>query len=74
MIKFALAIAASSLSGCAAIAAKFENVPACSLTHDRAFVVSMYGPLGISSEVTERYAAAMCPQQFSPQPGLKPSR
>jgi hypothetical protein len=63
-----LVITAFSLSGCAAIAAKFENVPVCALGHDRAFVVSMYGPFGLSSEITQRYIGAMCPLSVSPQP------
>lgn len=55
------------LSGCG-IASKLENVPVCALTHDRAFVLSMYGPLGLSTEITERYIGAMCPLMGYPQP------
>lgn len=61
MHRLALLLLAASLSGCAAIEAKLENVPACSLTHDRALVISMYGPFGLASEITKRYVGAMCP-------------
>lgn len=57
----AIALLAFLLSGCAALEAKFENVPACSLTQDRALVISMYGPFGLASEITKRYVPAMCP-------------
>ena len=74
MTKLALLAVALLLSGCAGIAAKFENVPVCALINDRAFIVSMYGPFGLSSEITERYVAGMCPLTGYPQPGLKPTR
>ena len=61
------------LSGCG-IASKLENVPVCSLMNDRAMVISMYGPLGFATEVTERYVQAMCPLVGYPQPSAKPTR
>lgn len=61
MHRLAFLLFTALLSGCAAIEAKFENVPACSLTHDRALVISMYGPFGFASEITKRYVPAMCP-------------
>jgi hypothetical protein len=56
----AVLLATIFLSGCS-ITSKLENVPVCSLTNDRALVISMYGPLGFATEVTERYVQAMCP-------------
>jgi hypothetical protein len=77
MIRLVSLALAALLSGCG-IASKLENVPVCSLTNDRALVISMYGPLGFATEVTERYVQAMCPlvgyPQPSQQPGLKPPR
>lgn len=68
MNRLTLALLTAALSGCAALESKLENVPVCSLTHDRAFLASMYGPIGISSEVTPRYVKAMCAQLAGPLP------
>jgi hypothetical protein len=71
MNRLAIALLAVTLSGCASLEAKLENVPLCSLTHDRAFVASMYGPIGISSEITPRYVKAMCAQLAGPLPAAR---
>lgn len=73
-MRLALLLATTALlSGCG-IASKLENVPVCSVTNDRAFLLSMYGPLGLSAEITERYVQAMCPLVGYPQPAAKPAR
>ena len=71
MNRLALVLLATTLSGCAALESKLENVPVCSLTHDRAFIASMYGPIGISSEVTPCYVKAMCAQLAGPLPATR---
>jgi hypothetical protein len=41
-----------SLAGCGSIEKHFENRLIVSLSGDRAFVASMYGPIGITAELS----------------------
>ena len=43
--------AASALAGCSSVPGRFDNLITVSLTGDRAFVSSLYGPLGFSAEL-----------------------
>jgi hypothetical protein len=52
-------LAAVALSGCGALPGKFENALTVTLTGDRVFVTSLYGPVGITSELREADAAAL---------------
>lgn len=47
-----LAISAA-LAGCSTTPGRFDNVLTISLTGDRAFVSSLYGPVGITAELRE---------------------
>ena len=62
-------------AGCASMKGTFENRIAVTLTCDRAFVNSLYGWLGISSELSEKDAAilraARCSEQRSATPSAR---
>ena len=48
------------LTGCASIERQFENRILCTVAKDRAMVASMWGPLGIASNVRDADAAVVC--------------
>lgn len=50
MKRMILLIAAFSLAGCSTLGREFDNKLLCS-PDGKAFVVSMYGPLGIASKI-----------------------
>lgn len=65
MIRILLLVAVCSwlillLGGCGSLEGKFENRIACTLAKDKAFVVSEYGPLGISSVIAEQDRKEVC--------------
>jgi hypothetical protein len=43
--------AALALAGCGSTPGRFDNVLVMSITGDRAFVSSLYGPVGITAEL-----------------------
>jgi hypothetical protein len=43
--------AALALTGCGSVPGRFDNLIVVSLDGDRAFVSSLYGPLGITAEL-----------------------
>jgi len=47
-----------ALSGCSTVG-KFDNVLTVSLSGDRAFVASLYGPVGVTAELRKEDAAAL---------------
>jgi hypothetical protein len=55
-----LLLAALALSGCASLDGKLSNRVACTVAKDRAFVVSEYGPVGISAVIDPKDAAVIC--------------
>lgn len=59
-MKHALIILAALLSGCASLDGKLENRLACTVSKDRAYVVSEYGPIGITGKIAEQDRAAIC--------------
>lgn len=58
---FSLAPAALLLSGCATFGETFSNDLACSPGGSRAYFISSYGSIGISSEIRADTAKAVCP-------------
>lgn len=48
--------AAAALAGCSSVPGRFDNLITVSLTGDRAFVSSLYGPVGITAELREQDA------------------
>ncbi len=59
MKHIAFAAVLLALAGCGT-ATTFENRAVCTLDGTSAFVVSRYGPLGISSELAKADVAALC--------------
>jgi len=51
--------AAALLAGCGTLDGKLQNVLTTSLTGDRAFLSSLYGPIGITSELRAEDAAEL---------------
>jgi hypothetical protein len=43
--------ACAALSACSSVPGKFDNVLVTTLSGDRAFVSSLYGPVGITAEL-----------------------
>ena len=58
-MKYILIALAATLAGCGTTAA-FDNVATCSLDRDRAFVASLYGPIGVTAEIRKQDALVMC--------------
>ena len=54
------AIAAALLTGCATPIGTFDNRLTCSLARDKAYVASLYGPVGITAEIAKADAAVVC--------------
>ena len=50
-----------ALAGCGTLKDQFENVPSCAIGEQKAYVISLYGPLGIGSKLTDASAKVMCP-------------
>jgi hypothetical protein len=61
-MKRALLIAlAAALSGCATFdGVALENRLACTVAGDKLFVISQYGPVGISSNIADADRAKVC--------------
>lgn len=57
---FALTILALTLSACGTLDGKFENRLACAVAKDKAYVVSEYGSVGISSTISSKDAIIVC--------------
>lgn len=52
MLKTAITLcAALALTGCGSVPGRFDNLIVVSLAGDRAFVSSLYGPIGITAEL-----------------------
>lgn len=59
-ILIVLAAAATlAIGGCGSLDGKLQNVLTTSLTGDRAFLNSLYGPIGITSELRAEDAAEL---------------
>ncbi len=53
-------IAALALAGCGTLDGKIDNRVACTAGKDKAFVVSEWGPIGITGKLAEADRAAIC--------------
>lgn len=59
----ALLLAASGVTGCATLDGlhgKFDNRVACTAAKDKAFVVSEWGPIGITGKLHDADRAVIC--------------
>jgi hypothetical protein len=48
------------LGGCASLRGEFENRLACSANSDQAYLVSMYGPVGLATKVSSSDIPELC--------------
>lgn len=72
-----LALAAcAALAGCGSVpTGRFDNVITVSLTGDRAFVSSLYGPLGVTAELRESDARELRRlRELQPKAASAPAR
>ena len=58
-LRILAALAAASLSGCVTLEGQLQNRVVTTLACDRGFVASLYGPIGITSEIDRRDLAQM---------------
>jgi hypothetical protein len=56
----ALLAAAASSAGCASMEGQRDNRLACSVAGDKLYAVSEYGPIGISSRISDQDRQAVC--------------
>lgn len=70
-MKALILVSALALSGCASIpfADQLQNRITTTLACDRAFVASLYGPIGITSEIDKRDLAHLPCASRKPDPG-----
>lgn len=61
MNKILIAALAATLSGCAGTT--FENRVTCSVSEGETFVVSKWGSFGITSKISDKDAAVICPKE-----------
>lgn len=54
-------LAAGVLTGCAGTT--FENRVTCSVSEGETFVVSKWGSFGITSKISDKDAAVICPKE-----------
>ena len=59
-MKTTILLALVLLSGCSTAPKWLENRAACTVDHTEAFVVSKWGPVGISSSLAASDAAVLC--------------
>lgn len=59
-MKLVLILAAALLAGCSSLSQSLENRLACAVAGDKAFTVSQYGPVGISSTIAAADTAVVC--------------
>jgi starvation-inducible outer membrane lipoprotein len=58
-MKLILATICLILAGCGSVPGRFDNLITVSLTGDRAFVSSLYGPIGVTAELRKEDAAEL---------------
>lgn len=49
-----------ALTGCGTLDGKLQNRLACAVAGDQLFVISEYGPIGISSKISDKDRAVIC--------------
>lgn len=62
----AVCAAMALLAGCATRPEWLENRVSCTAAGDRAYVDSMWGPVGIASIIADKDAAALCAPRAAP--------
>ena len=68
LLLICIAIAAM-LAGCASTPGTFANRLTCSVARDKAYMASLYGPVGVTAEIDAADAAVVCaPAKAAPQP------
>lgn len=60
MIRYILVCIAALLAGCASLELNLDNRVTCTAAKDKAFVVSEWGPVGISSRIADLDAKVIC--------------
>lgn len=65
MKSFGILTLALFLGGCASFKGEFENRLACSASSDQAYLVSMYGPVGLATKVSASDIPNLCKQGAS---------
>ena len=58
-MKYVTLALCAALTGCGSTPGRFDNLIVMSLTGDRAFVSSLYGPIGITAELRKEDAAEL---------------
>ena len=64
-MKHSIVILAALLAGCSTVG-QFENRVVCTMAKDKAFLVSEYGPVGISAVVADADRVVICPPTPTP--------
>lgn len=62
MLKILSLVAILALTGCATKPAFLDNRVVCTVSKDKAFVVSQWGLVGISAEIAKQDQEAICPK------------
>lgn len=48
------------LSGCSTLNGMLENRLTCTVAGDKAYFISLYGPIGVSALISDQDSAAVC--------------
>lgn len=59
-MKYAILILAFLLSGCSTLSVNLDNRVACTAAHDKGFIVSQYGGVGLASTLATADANVIC--------------
>lgn len=59
------------LSGCSTLDKALSNRLTCTVAGDQSFVVSQYGPFGLSAKIDPADGAIVCASKPLDKPGLK---
>ena len=68
---FLLFVTLTLLTGCATFGDTFSNDVTCSIGDTKAFVISSYGAIGISSEIKKSTSLVLCAKKEPPAPAAK---
>ncbi len=60
MIRLLFALALVSLTGCASLDGMLDNRVSCTLDGKQALYSSMYGPIGVTSKVSDSDSGVIC--------------
>lgn len=53
----------ATLTGCGTLDKTFDNRLTCTISKDKAYFISLYGPVGISSKINDDDAKTICPKE-----------